>query len=127
VIPDNEKPSIPMHENCDPNWLFSSSSNKCYILEYDEKSWGAASSDCQGRVGQLAAIDSPDLQKDILTLSQLDGTAFGEFLYHTHKYLTDIYIYQKKIYNISYYQAIKLLSMKIVQNLLFLPTKVQMA
>ena len=80
VIPDNERPSIPMHENCDPDWAYSSTSGKCYFLEFYEKSWGAANSNCVGIGAELAAINSPDIQRDLFKLSQLDGTAIGKTL-----------------------------------------------
>lgn len=77
AIPDNERPTIPPHVECDTDWEYLKSSQKCYYFDPSDRSWGAASDNCIGMGGQLASINSPTLQDDLFTLSWIDAFALG--------------------------------------------------
>ena len=77
IVPDNEKPTVPPNDNCEYGWHYFSSTQKCYLHTIDEKAWKAAQQTCEGFGGNLASINSPTVQEELLAFAGLDPTALG--------------------------------------------------
>ena len=79
AVPDDQKPTIPPHPKCDPDWEYLPSSGNCYHFTSSERSWAAASDHCAGMNAHLTSVNSPDLQAELFSLSWFDSTALGKF------------------------------------------------
>lgn len=76
-MPDNPNPTFPPNEFCDYGWHYDPESGKCLYFTNDEKSWQSGLEFCQGKGGDLAAINSPAEQELLMSLAFLDPSAIG--------------------------------------------------
>ena len=75
--PDQQLPTIPPTTYCEHNWEYLPASGKCYYFDGADRTWAAAKDNCAGLGGDLASLNSPDLNQELFTLAWLDVTALG--------------------------------------------------
>ena len=78
--PPPEYPLIPVNEQCEPNWVWVPSSNKCIYHDLAFRAWNSAKENCRGMGGDLVSINSPETNEQVLAILMsffYDPTASG--------------------------------------------------